>query len=424
MSLKKEEYLPRLIDKKLDDYLQIFGAISVEGPKWCGKTWTCESHAKSGVYLDDPNTIGKAKLDLELILNEEQPELIDEWHLVPQVWDRVRRKCDENTLKGKYILTCSTQLNDEKQKEIFHSGAGRIGKINMYTMSLFESKNSTGEASLTDLFNGTQQNKTCDTPSISTLAEYIIRGGWPGNINVKKENAGVIPASYIESILDKDMNDDKKRDKSKMIILLKSLARNESTIVNNQTIIKDIEMYENKEELIGSRITIADYLDVLERLHITINTPPYTLNYRSKERIGKASKRHLVDPSLSCAVLSLTPDKLINDLKTFGFLFEALVERDLRIYIESLGGNIYHFRDNVTGLEVDSILEWSNGEYAAIEIKLGIDKLEEAKETLQRFENNMLKKPKFKCVIVGNADFVARDPETGIYILPITALKP
>lgn len=424
MSLKKEEYLPRLIDKKIDDYLQIFGAISVEGPKWCGKTWTCESHAKSGVYLDDPNTIGKAELDLELILNEEQPELIDEWHLVPQVWDRVRRKCDESTLKGKYILTCSTQLNDEKQKEIFHSGAGRIGKINMYTMSLFESKNSTGEASLTDLFNGTQQNKTCDTPSISTLAEYIIRGGWPGNINVKKENAGVIPASYIESILDKDMNDDKKRDKNKMIMLLKSLARNESTIVNNQTIIKDIEMYENKEELIESRITIADYLDVLERLHITINTPPYTLNYRSKERIGKASKRHLVDPSLSCAVLSLTPDKLINDLKTFGFLFEALVERDLRIYIESLGGNIYHFRDNVTGLEVDSILEWSNGEYAAIEIKLGIDKLEEAKETLQRFENNMLKKPKFKCVIVGNADFVARDPETGIYILPITALKP
>ena len=424
MSLKKEEYLPRLIDKKLDDYLQIFGAISVEGPKWCGKTWTCESHAKSGVYLDDPNTIGKAKLDLELILNEEQPELIDEWHLVPQVWDRVRRKCDESTMKGKYILTCSTQLNDEKQKEIFHSGAGRIGKINMYTMSLFESRNSTGEASLTDMFNGTQQNKTCDIPNISTIAEYIIRGGWPGNINVKKENAGVIPASYIESILDKDMNDDKKRDKSKMIMLLKSLARNESTIVNNQTIIKDIEMYENKEELIESRITIADYLDVLERLHITINTPPYTLNYRSKERIGKASKRHLVDPSLSCAVLSLTPDKLINDLKTFGFMFEALVERDLRIYIESLGGNIYHFRDNVTGLEVDSILEWNNGEYAAVEIKLGIDKLEEAKETLQRFENNMLKKPKFKCVIVGNADFVARDPETGIYILPITALKP
>lgn len=424
MGLKKDEYLPRLIDKKIDDYLQIFGAISVEGPKWCGKTWTCESHAKSGVYLDDPNTIGKAKLDLELILNEEQPELIDEWHLVPQVWDRVRRKCDESNMKGKYILTCSTQLNDEKQKEIFHSGAGRIGKINMYTMSLFESRNSTGEASLTDMFNGTQQNKTCDTPSISTLAEYIIRGGWPGNINVKKENAGVIPTSYIESILDKDMNDDKKRDKSKMIMLLKSLARNESTTLNNQTIIKDIEMYENKEELIESRITIADYLDVLERLHITINTTPYTLNYRSKERIGKASKRHLVDPSLSCAVLSLTPDKLINDLKTFGFMFEALVERDLRIYIESLGGNIYHFRDNVTGLEVDSILEWNNGEYAAVEIKLGIDKLEEAKETLQRFENNMLKKPKFKCVIVGNADFVARDPETGIYILPITALKP
>lgn len=424
MELRKKEYMPRLIDKKIEEYLEVFGAISVEGPKWCGKTWTSEVHANSAVYLDDPITIGKAKLDLEFILNGEYPELIDEWHLVPQIWDRVRRKCDESTLKGKYILTCSTQLNDEKQKEIFHSGAGRIGKINMYTMSLYESNDSTGEASLTDMFNGTQKNSICKTPSIMELANLIIRGGWPGNIHVKNEQARIIPANYINSVLDKDMNDDKKRDRNKMLMLLKSLARNEATVVTNQTIIKDIETYENENELIESRITIADYLDVLERLHITLNTPPYTENYRSKERIGKASKRHLIDPSLACSVLALTPEKLLNDLRTFGFMFEALVERDLRIYIESLGGNIYHFRDNVTGLEVDTILEWDNGEYAAVEIKLGLDKLEEAKESLQKFENSMIKKPKFKCVIVGNVDYVARDLETGIYILPITALRP
>lgn len=424
MNPKKSDYLPRLVDNKIDIYLKIFGAISVEGPKWCGKTWSCEKHAKNAVYLDDPSTIDKAKLDLELIFHDDYPELIDEWHLIPQIWDIVRRKCDETTEKGKFILTCSTQLNDEKQKSIFHSGAGRIGKIKMYPMSLYESIDSSGEASLTDMYNDTQKNKTCPKTNIYDLAELIIRGGWPGNIQNKGEICRIIPASYIESILDKDMNDDKKRDKSKMLMLLKSLARNESTIVSNQTIIKDIESCEDEKELIESRITVADYLDVLERLHITENTPAYTENYRSKERIGKSVKRHLIDPSLSCAVLSLTPEKLINDLKTFGFMFESLVERDLRIYIESLGGNIYHFRDNVTGLEVDAIIEWSNGEYAAIEIKLGTDSIEEAKENLQKLENNMTKKPKFKCIIVGNIDYIAKDPETGIYILPITALKP
>ena len=149
MNINNNEYMPRLIDKNLDDYLKVFGALSVEGPKWCGKTWTSSKHAKSAVYLDDDETKERALLDLELILNEEQPELIDEWHLVPKIWDKVRRKCDEDSKKGKYILTCSTELNDERKKEVFHSGAGRIGKVKMYTMSLYESGDSTGEASLT-----------------------------------------------------------------------------------------------------------------------------------------------------------------------------------------------------------------------------------------------------------------------------------
>ena len=272
MAFSKEKYKPRLIDKTVERYLTVFGAISIEGPKWCGKTWTSSSHAKSIVMLDDENTRSLALYDLNLILKEEQPELIDEWHLVPEVWDAVRRKCDDDSKSGKYILTCSTELNDEKKKKVFHSGAGRIGKIKMYPMSLYESNDSSGFASLTDMYNGTQENKRVEETDIRRLANLIIRGGWPRNIEVSFENAGLIPKSYIESILDKDMNDDKKRDRNKMLMLLKSLARNESTIVSNQTLIKDISDMENiNTDIIESRTTIADYLDVLDRLHITCN---------------------------------------------------------------------------------------------------------------------------------------------------------
>lgn len=424
MNFKENEYLPRLIDRKIDDYLLVFGALSVEGPKWCGKTWSSSKHSKSAVYLDDEETLEKAKLDLELILNEENPELIDEWHLVPKIWDKVRRKCDEDTSKGKYILTCSTELNDEKKKAIFHSGAGRIGKIKMYTMSLFESGNSCGKASLNDMLNGIQKNENVEVPSLMELATLIVRGGWPANIKTENDKVNLIPKSYIESILDKDMNDDKKRSKEKMRMLLRSLSRNESSVVSNQTILKDIEEFGKEEELIESRVTVADYLDVLDRLHIIENQEAYSENYRSRERIGKSPKRHLTDPSLACACLDLTSDKLTKDLKTFGFLFEALVERDLRIYIEYLGGHLFHFRDNVTGLDVDAILEFANGDYAAVEIKLGYNSVEEAKTNLLKFYDNMVVKPKFMCIITGNFSAVVKDKDTDIYIFPITALKP
>ena len=425
MSLRKKEYINRLIDKKIEEYLSIFGAVSIEGPKWCGKTWASLNHANSVVLLDDDEIKEKAKLSLDLILNEEKPELIDEWNLIPEVWDAVRRKCDETTQKGNYILTCSTKLTDDEQKaKIHHSGAGRIGRIHMYTMSLFESGDSSGKASILDMYNNKLQNSLNDKITLEKLANLIIRGGWPSNINVNEEKANIIPKSYIEAILEKDIHDDKKRDINKMTMLLKSLARNETTIASKNTLLKDIEDYANEKEIIESRITIDDYLDILNRLHITENQNAYNENYRSPERVGKSVKRHFTDPSLACACLDLTKNKLINDLKTFGFMFEALVERDLRIYIEYLGGKLYHFRDNVTGLEVDSILEFDDGEYAAIEIKLGFRQVEEAKQNLLNFYNNMIKKPKFMCVVVGYTDVIAKDPETGIYIVPITALKP
>ncbi len=209
-----------------------------------------------------------------------------------------------------------------------------------------------------------------------------------------------------------------------MTMLLRSLARNETTIVNNKTLLKDIEEFANGEDIIESRITVDDYLDILNRLHIIENQNAYSENYRSPERVGKSAKRHFTDPSLACACLDLTKEKLMNDLRTFGLMFEALVERDLKIYMEYLNGKLFHFRDNVTGLEVDSILEFSDGEYAAVEIKLGFNQVEEAKKSLLSFYNNMVKKPKFMCIIVGYTDVIAKDPETGIYIVPITALKP
>jgi len=281
MPLRKKEYMDRLVDKKIQDYLSIFGAVSIEGPKWCGKTWTSLNHANSVALLDDEETREKAKLSLDLILNNEKPELIDEWNLIPETWDAVRRKCDETTSKGNYILTCSTKLSDEKQKKsIHHSGAGRIGKIKMHTMSLYESGDSTGKASIQNMLNETLKNELNDKVTLEELANLIIRGGWPSNIKTPEDKINIIPKSYIDAILEHYINEDKKRDKNKMTMLLRSLARNETTIVNNKKLLKDIEEFSNGEDIIESRITVDDYLDILNRLHSIENQNAYSENYR------------------------------------------------------------------------------------------------------------------------------------------------
>ncbi len=429
MTINNKEYRSRLIDDKIDKYLDIFGAISIVGPKWCGKTWTSIRHSKTVTFMDDDNNKELAKLDPKSIIHNnpnERPQLIDEWHLVPSIWDTVRRECDKSNQKGNFILTGSTTLSKEQQKEkIKHSGIGRIAKINMYTMSLFESGDSTGQASIMKMYDGTQKTLTQKDVSLEDLAYLIIRGGWPENINIAKENAGIIPRAYIDSILDIDMNEEetKRRDKDKMKMLLRSLARNESSIANSNTILKDISLNET-DDLLSNRRTIYEYIDILNRLYLIENQDPFVENYRSSERIGKSAKRHFTDPSLSCAILGLTKDSLLKDIKTFGFMFEALVERDLRIYMSSLNGFLYHFRDNVSGLEVDAVIEFENGDYAAIEIKLGLSQVEEAKKSLLTFYNNMKKKPKFMCIITGLCKSILQDQETGIYIVPITSLKP
>ena len=295
----------------------------------------------------------------------------------------------------------------------------------METMSLYESGDSTGVVSITDMLDNKNINKNTGEVKIRELATLLIRGGWKECLKVKKESYPLIPKSYIDSILNVKLDEEEKvRDKNKMNMLLKSLARNESRIISNKTLIRDIKEHEIKSNILSSRTTLLDYLNFFERMHLIENQEPYSLNYRSPERVGKSVKRHFVDPSLACSLLNLNVDKLMKDLNTFGFLFEALVERDLRIYMDYLDGKIYHFRDNVSGLKVDTILEFEDGEYAAVEIKLGYNEVNDAIKNLKEFYNKMIKKPKFMCVIVGILEAAYKDPDTSIYVVPITALKP
>ena len=425
MKLTKKGYKERLIDKNIEEDLKIFGAISIEGPKWCGKTWTALNHANSVVFLNNTADNFRAKhlaeMDVDLVLNEEQPELIDEWQEVPAVWDAVRFKCDEDKKRGKYILTGSAT---PVTNQIHHSGAGRISRMKMYTMSLYESGDSTGEVSLLDLFKGRVKNKLLEKVQLQTLADLIVRGGWPETIGISIEGARRITKSYLTAVIEKDISDIDgiKRDKGKMEMLLRSLARNESTISSNSVLIKDIADNITEEELTVSRNTVADYLDILNRLHLIENQKSFMYKIRSRSNVGKNAKRHFTDPSLGCAALNITPEKLINDLETFGLYFESLCERDLRIYAESIGGNLYHYRENNTGMEVDAIVEISDGEYGAFEIKLGANQEEEAAANLKKFYDSVDVKPKFMCIICGLYNAIVRRPD-GIYVIPITSLK-
>ena len=239
---------------------------------------------------------------------------------------------------------------------------------------------------------------------------------------IKNNEVSIVAKNYISSILTKDINDDKKRDERKMQLLLKTLARNESTIVSVKTLMRDMKEHEHKD-VIENEKTVFDYLNVLGRLFIIENQEAYTENYRSKDRIGKSAKKHFTDPSLAACLLNLSAEKLSKDLKTLGFLYESLAERDLRIYMENLGGRLCHFRDNVTGLEVDSVLEFENGDYALCEIKLSESGIEDAKKSLLKLKSKMNKPPKFMCIILGLYEAVVKDKETGIYLVPINALK-
>lgn len=423
--MNNEKYKNRLIDKKIEKYLKTFGAICIEGPKWCGKTWTSRHHSKSEFLVGDPvnnfQNRKMAQLDVSTILIGEYPRLIDEWNEVPEIWDAVRYKCDEDGKKGKYILTGSSTPN---HKGIMHSGAGRIGKIKMYPMSLYESGDSTGEISLLDICNNKITNKLTKEIELKKLIEYILRGGWPGSIDLPIDEAILIPKQYIEEIIDDDSYriDNIKRDTIKMKLLLRTLARNESTTVSNNKLKEDIR---EKEENNIDVETVSDYLNVFEKLYLLSNQKPYFPKVRSSLRVKQSEKRHFVDPSIASSLLGLTQEKLLNDLETLGFLFEAMVERDLRIYADSFEATLYHYQDYDND-EIDAIIELSDGEYAAIEIKLGAKEIDSAAENLIKIKNKMIDNgttpPKSLIVICGLTS-AAYKREDGVIVVPITSLK-
>lgn len=424
--MEKNQYMPRIIDGKVDAYLKTFGAVCIEGPKWCGKTWTSIWHSKSQIFLGDPaggfQNRKLAELSPALVLEGETPRLIDEWQEVPPLWDAVRYQVDQTAQKGQFLLTGSATPN---HKGILHSGAGRIGRLQMYPMSLYESGDSSGVISLEKLCRGELTPAMTGDADLKRLIELVVRGGWPGSIHLPIEQASLLPAEYLNAVIDDDVYriDGVKRNTAKMRLLLRSLARNESTTVTNKTLKNDIK--EMDDEDIDAD-TVKEYLDIFQRLFIIKNQPPFSAGIRSSVRIKQAEKRHFVDPSLACALLKATPDGLLGDLETLGFLFEALCERDLRIYAESFGASLYHYQD-YRGREIDAVIELPDGAWCAFEIKLGAGQIDSAAESLLAIQQEIRRDPKGKppkvlCVICGLASAAYQRPD-GVFVVPVTALK-
>jgi hypothetical protein len=423
--MNDKNYLPRIIDKTVESHLKTFGAVCIEGAKWCGKTWTANTYSKSKIYLGDPtgNFQNKslAKLDPKLVLEGDVPKLIDEWQEVPELWDAVRFEVDQRGEKGQFILTGSAT---PAQKGILHSGAGRISTLRMRPMSLYESKDSSGQVSLEEICN--EKFKSIVTPEVSLdrIINLIIRGGWPGSLDAAEAADTIIAREYLNAIINHDIYrlEGINRNTRKMNLLLKSLARNESTTVSMNTLRKDIK---EKDEEDLDNDTIALYLTLFERMFLIENQKAFSSNIRSSTRIKQLDKRHFVDPSLAGALLNVSKDMLINDLNTLGFLFEALCERDLRIYAESFNAKLYHYQD-YDGNEIDSVIELVNGDWVAIEIKLGSYQIDEAANVLIKIRNKIIndggKQPKVLCIVCGicKAAYLRDD---GVYVVPITALK-
>lgn len=427
MALSKTGYRTRIIDDIIDIKLKSFGALCIEGPKWCGKTWTALNHAMSAFFIGDPKNNFQnrtlASIDPSIVLEGEFPRLIDEWQEVPSLWDAARFAVDNIPTKGRFILTGSST---PKNVGIMHSGTGRIDRILMRPMSLYESGDSEGSVSLMSLFNQQPIRTSVHPTSLQKLAYLATRGGWPGAIGMDESQAVDISRSYLKTLISDDISrvDGVKRDQKKLRSLLKSLARNVSTSVSNQVLIKDMKEYDN--DSIDSN-TLSSYMDVLTRLFVIYNQPAFDINYRSSQRVGKTPKRHFIDPSLAIAALELSPSMLINDLHLFGFIFESLVIRDLTIYAEANRGLVSHFKHHDTGDEIDAVVELDDGRWGAFEIKLGHNQVDKAAENLLKIkknfdETNPTKSPIVLCVICGLADYAYRRVD-GVFVVPITMLK-
>lgn len=417
------KYLPRIVDKEIDELMEIMGAILIEGCKWCGKSTTGLYHAKSVIEFQNPDR--KQEYDNirntkpSLFLNGEKPRMFDEWQMYPVVWDSVRTDVDHTGLKGQYILTGSAKPSEG---ETMHTGTGRISRVLMRPMSLFESKESTGEVSFSDILAGKDISGVSKL-SLEDIASIIVRGGWPASISIKSDAKYRIAKEYVKSLIHEEVRsvDGVERNTEKMQNVLRSLARNISTQVSNSTIEADIRKTSDDDI---SRPTLTDYLNTLEKLFVIEDVKATNLNLRSKYALRTKPKKFFVDPSIATAILDLKPMDLINDLNTFGFMFESLCIRDLKIYTESLGGDVTFYRDE-RGFEVDAILRMPSGKWGAIEIKLGAGYIDEAANNLLKFKEHVdIKKcgePSFLLVLTGTNYSYKRDD--GVYVVSIGTLK-
>ena len=426
------EYIKRVCDSELELKLEAFGAVHIVGPKWCGKTTTAKQYAKSYIEMQDPDKrdmyMETAKIKPSNLLIGENPRLIDEWQIAPNLWDAVRVSVDRRNEDGLYILTGSNSID---KTEIMHTGTGRIDTLSMYPMSLYESGESNGKVSLTELFNNPLALEDgCESDlSIDNLIFAACRGGWPSSIFKKSDKAKLLVAqSYFEGLCREDMSnvDGVKRNETSSRLLLRSYARNISTIASNQSIINDINA--NTEM---SESTFYDYVNVLKKLYVIQDVEAWCPAIRSKSAIQATNKREFVDPSLVVAALGVDPDYFNLDLKTFGFIFETLCVRDLKVYSAAHDGKVSYYRDRY-GLEADCVLHLRDGRYALMEFKLGSSDIEDGAKHLTELEELIkqhnekekqvkLRLPDLKIVITGT-QYGYKRPD-GVLVVPIGCLK-
>lgn len=414
-------YYKRVLDKEIEKRLSSAGGVVVEGPKACGKTTTARQFAESEVLLDvDQSAREAVKVDPKLILEGDTPRLIDEWQLEPEVWNHIRRIIDERNEPGQFILAGSAVPADDVTR---HTGAGRLTRVRLRPMTLFERGWSTGNISLKLLLNGESPRSQKSDLNVKKIANYICVGGWPIHLNMELDEALEAVRGYLDEIRRVDVSrvDDIRRDPNKVGALLKSLARNITTSAKSTTLAKDT----GKGEGNVHKDTVLDYLDVLTRLHIVEDQPAWSTHLRSKIRLQKSPKRHFVDPSLAVAALRTGPEQLLNDLNFMGLLFESMVIRDLRVFAQCFDGKVLHYRDEQKN-EVDAIIEVADGRWGAFEIKLGQGRVDEAAESLLNFIDKIDTKkcgePEILGVITGRGYGHLRDD--GIAVIPIGALGP
>jgi predicted AAA+ superfamily ATPase len=420
--MKAMNYIPRISDKLLRSLLESSGAVLVEGPKWCGKTQSSLQIANSVVYMQDPDEgpgyLAMADTKPSLLLAGEPPLLIDEWQMAPVIWDAVRFAVDKRGLMGQFILTGSATPADN---ETAHSGTGRIARMLMRPMSLFESDESNGKVSIKDLFEGQTDIAAKSTLTIEQIAYAICRGGWPAAVKSGKQSPR-IAMNYVDAVINLDIHrvDGVEKDPERVRLLLQSLARNISTLATSKTIMDDIQA---NEASITDK-TLNSYLNALRRLFVIEDVHAWQPSLRSKAAIRTANKRQFVDPSIATAALRTNATGILRDFETFGFLFESLCTRDLRVYSQAIDGGVFHYRDK-SELELDLIIKLNDGRWAPVEVKLGNKQIEEAAVNLiklsHKVDSDKMNQPSFLMVLTGGQ--VAYRRPDGVLVVPIGCLK-